>query len=349
MTSITAPTWMGHVLLSCQLHDDGIADAVVVNRDYINVEALITQTQYIIALGTTTTLIPPVGSPPGPLDDFTASLLQVLTFHYRNAEVYACRTLHPTVVAFHDMADQLLPSTSFDPAAILEGLHPLPVMAVNNVLQRFRWVVNTPEHSQRLTKFRRAALKNTHSSERYISRLFERYAKLLVVRIDLSYGVLAKQGITAQQARADRERLFRNIKANRLFQHCVGYIWKLEYGHEKRYHYHMFFFFNGSRVREDVTLGRLIGEYWNRKITEGKGCYYNCNANKACYAMLGIGMVRWNDTALRQGLLRAVSYLTKTDEWIRLTLPEQGRSFGRGVLAPPPETLRGRPRYFEDQ
>ncbi len=271
-------------------------------------------------------------------------LLETLEFHQWQSSTYINRTLHQRVLVFIQLANCLLADESFHSSSILAGKEPFSVEILNLFLADFRAAVRTPQHRKALAKFERASVKNTRSAQRYVVRLFERYSRLLVVRVDLSYGEYAKRSVTVQQACDDRERLFRNAKANRLFQHLVGYIWKLEFGNKKRYHYHMFFFFDGAQVRQDVTLAGLIGEYWKHQITDGRGCYYNCNARKERYTELGIGMVSWNDSRMQQGLLRGVRYLTKADEWIRLALPEHGRSFGKGELPPLPETPRGRPR-----
>ncbi|MGL5423324.1 MAG: YagK/YfjJ domain-containing protein [Serratia fonticola] len=313
-------------------------------RDNDELDALIEQVKRVQKLAESTAYIPAKRNPFPRIAGIGELLLKSLEFQQWQSLTYINRTLHQTVLEFIRLANCLLADESFNPTSVLAGTEPLSAEILNLFLADFRAAVRTPQHRKALAKFERASVKNTRSAERYITRLFERYSRLLVVRVDFSYGEDAKRTVTAQQACDDRERLFRNAKANRLFQHLVGYAWKLELGNEKRYHYHMFFFFDGSQVRQDVTLAGLIGEYWKHQITEGRGCYFNCNARKERYAELGIGMVAWNDSRMQQGLLRGVRYLTKVDEWIRLALPENGRSFGKGELPPLADTPRGRPR-----
>ncbi|WP_431221656.1 YagK/YfjJ domain-containing protein [Serratia sp. L9] len=319
-------------------------DTLSALRDNDELDALIEQVKRVQKLAESTAYIPMTQGAFPRVAGIAKELLKALEFHLQQPSVYFGRNLNQLIQWFNWLADCLFAAEPIDPTSVLARTEPLRTEILNLFLADFRAAVNTPQYRKALGKIQRASVKNTRSAQRYVVRLFERYSRLLVVRVDISYGEHAKQTVTAQQTCADRERLFRNAKANRLFQHLVGYIWKCEFGNKKRYHYHMFFFFDGAQVRQDVTLAGLIGEYWKQNITDGRGCYYNCNARKEQYTELGIGMVSWNDSRMQQGLLRGVRYLTKADEWIRLALPENGRSFGKGELPSLSDTPRGRPR-----
>ena len=105
----------------------------------------------------------------------------------------------------------------------------------------------------------------------------------------------------------------------------------------------MLFFFDGSKVREDVTLGKGIGDYWRDEVTQGKGVYYNCNARKQDYDSCGLGMVSCYDKIKRAALVESVaSYLVKPDDLAQLMVPERGRVFGKGLV--PEKSAAGRPR-----
>lgn len=188
----------------------------------------------------------------------------------------------------------------------------------------------------------------------YIDNLFLRYARLLVLRVDLDY----RKNIDVPfmntnevyeaywQAKEDREHLFRNMRSNSLFDDMVGYIWKLEYGEKAGFHTHMVFFYDGSQVREDITIAKTIGDYWKNVITQGRGLAYNCNAKKEKYKHCGIGMINHYDIQLIEYLKNdVVSYLAKPDECISKFMTDMGigRAFGRGTLKEKTET-RGRPR-----
>ena len=195
----------------------------------------------------------------------------------------------------------------------------------------------------------RNALKTDRSGNHYVSQLFVRCSRMLVVRVDLYYpseesgGRYSGLTVNADSLRRDRERFVRMLKRSSFWAHQLGYCWKLEYGLKKGFHYHWLFFFNGARVREDVTIGQLIGQVWE-SILGGTGLYWNCNAFKDKYTDLGIGMVSASDTTRRFGLRKAIAYLTKPDYHLRLSAPQIERTFGKGILKARMPSRRGRPR-----
>ncbi|QAY89975.1 inovirus-type Gp2 protein [Pseudomonas sp. ACM7] len=234
----------------------------------------------------------------------------------------------------------------------LYGSHLIPRMAIcaedakavaqrlNECVDGIRQEGQSKSFKAKLNSYQRSSNKNYKELTGYADALFERYSRLLVLRVDLSYS--KENAKTAQdQAKRDRERLFENARANKLFDNMVGYIWKLEHGPEKGFHYHMIFFFDGSKVREDITLAKRIGEYWEAVVTKGRGLYFNCNAVKRTYKSCGIGMIDHTDVQLRKGLRNVVIYLTKTDLYMKLQT--EGRGMGKG-LRPAPKGPRGRPR-----
>ncbi|KEY59868.1 inovirus-type Gp2 protein [Serratia sp. DD3] len=254
------------------------------------------------------------------------------------------REPHPTLTLFHQLASQHniqqhLAMTDNTPEAITQLAERL-----NTFIRQFRSGLKTPSHKRQSRQYQRAASKNLCGALRYTDALFEQHARLLIVRVDLSYRNETKTTITTELARQHRQRFFKNLQAHRLFQACVGYVWKLEYGRYRGFHYHLLVFYDGARVRQDVTLARLLGEYWRDVITAGAGHYHNCNADKARYRFPGIGLLHYTDTAKRQGLNIAVRYLCKVDTYARLALPNGARSFGRGEMAQPSAVRRGRPR-----
>lgn len=254
------------------------------------------------------------------------------------------REFHPALTLFQRLAgqhniQQYLTMTDSTPDAMARL-----AARLNTFVRQFRSGLKTPSHKRQSRQYQRAARKNLCGALRYTEALFEQHARLLAVRVDLSYRNNTKATITAELARQHRQRFFKNLQAHRLFQACVGYVWKLEYGRYRGFHYHLLVFYDGARVRQDVTLARLLGEYWRDVITAGAGHYHNCNADKARYRFPGIGLLHYTDTAKRKGLNIAVRYLCKVDTYARLTLPNGARSFGRGEIAHSSAIRRGRPR-----
>ncbi|WNB74610.1 YagK/YfjJ domain-containing protein [Methylomonas koyamae] len=194
----------------------------------------------------------------------------------------------------------------------------------------------------------RTANKNHEGMVRYIDSLFVRYSRLAVSRLDLYEDgfIMSQRDIEKKywQAKYDLKHLLNNAKMNSLFDHMVGYIWTLEYGPERGYHYHLVLFFDGSQVRDDVYRAWEIGEYWKVVITNGRGSYWNCNAEKSKYPHLGIGMIHHRDIEKINNLKQAAAYLIKVDHYVRMLTPDNARTFGRGILLPPRTGNMGRPR-----
>ncbi|WP_273827120.1 YagK/YfjJ domain-containing protein [Providencia rettgeri] len=244
--------------------------------------------------------------------------------------------LHPTIRLF----SSILKTYNLTELSVTEAT------TINDVLRRFREEAQSVAHKRQLRNFQRAASKNLKGALDYVDSLFDHHARLLVVRVDLSWqkDFVKNQTITTDIARLHRQRLFKRVQSHPLFQHCLGYIWKLEYGRYKGFHYHTCFFFDGSKVRGDVTLSKRIGESWKNEVTGGQGLYFNCNAIASTYIRSGIGDIHYTDQTKRAILQKAIGYIAKVDTAVRLSLPKGARTFGRGEFILRKDEIRGRPR-----
>lgn len=248
---------------------------------------------------------------------------------------------------------------------------------LNDRMNSLRADLRGPHTARAIDNHRRGYRSNLASLKGYVSDLFSRYSRLLVVRLDLGYkqglslnplmaqyhvavstqpeyGVSSPHepslppspGVAIGQIQQHREALLNSIRDTFGNNFC-GYAWKLEYGARKGYHFHVVLFFNGAKLCRDVAIGALIGNHWNNVITAGQGNYYNCNANRHCYWHPCVGNLSWNSPALQQGMDYLCAYLMKPDLYARLELGPGQRTFGRGVSplrgwADQPR--RGRPR-----
>ncbi|WP_181926058.1 YagK/YfjJ domain-containing protein [Pseudomonas citronellolis] len=215
---------------------------------------------------------------------------------------------------------------------------------LNSCVERIRSEVCSSKFQARLNRYQRSGNKNLKEINRYIDALFGFYSRLLVLRVDLSYRK-EYSDISLEKAISDRVRLFCNARSNKIFSEMVGYVWKLEHGMEKGFHFHVMFFYDGSKVREDVTRAQRIGEYWKREITGYRGIYYNCNASKARYKSCGIGMINHDDALAIEWLRQAAVYLAKSDLYMKVKTTRRG--MGKGKM-PAIKVRRGRPRRIKD-
>lgn len=127
-----------------------------------------------------------------------------------------------------------------------------------------------------------------------------------------------------------------------IFGSLLGYVIKLEYGKFKGFHFHCAFFFDGARCREDISLGRMIGEYWCQSITDGQGIHFNCNRYKDQYNQCGIGVVNYHDLEKITALHKALEYFAKFDKYIKFVAPDGAKLLTKSIVKP--KTVLGRPR-----
>lgn len=164
---------------------------------------------------------------------------------------------------------------------------------------------------------------NYESCVAYVNRLFAVKSRLLVMRVDLGYQQACFSETGLIKVREDFDKLLNNRRSNKLFAEMFGYIWKLEYGVQKGYHYHCVFFFLGATVKNDSYYANLIGKYWVNTITGGTGTMYNCNAQKNKYRYIGIGMIDRSDLEKRANLLKAIRYLMKKEQYLLMRLTKK--------------------------
>jgi hypothetical protein len=199
----------------------------------------------------------------------------------------------------------------------------------------------------------RLSNKNYAGLIKYIDSLFNVRSRLMVIRLDIGMSRKAcwnedgRKMADYEKIKRFKNELFVYLKKQFTEEVFVGFAWKLEYGLEKTYHYHLLLFFNGRLVREDVTIGKIIGEYWRNEITKGEGIYYNCNAHKENYVKCGVGIINHGDFDLRENLKTVASYLTKTDYFIKMAAPGGDPVFRRGNVLKSPESKVGRPRNID--
>lgn len=227
------------------------------------------------------------------------------------------------------------------------------------------WKRNADENAKRLTV--------------YINALHERYARLMVIRLDLMYRqtacldlAQAMQWNERLQERNFMERValanddvihdcgddlprvdiitvtedWRHFKDNMrgkrsLFRHMVGYVCSIEFSSTGGHHLHVALIFDGSQVRQHEWLGDLIGQYWV-EVTGGRGYYHNCN--RGTYKYPGTGLIDHHDAEKRDNLMRTLMYLAKKDQFVRVKASPRSKTFMTGHLPEPPKGRTGRPR-----
>jgi len=191
--------------------------------------------------------------------------------------------------------------------------------------------------------------KRLDSTKKYIDALQDKYSKLNVVRVDLSYKKPYSDDITLDDANNHFNRMLNNRRSKpSIFDNQVGYICKKEYTKDKGMHFHTIFFYDGQKIKNDTNKAIAIGKYWKEDITDKKGSYHNCNikAKKEYGDKNGVGMLEHKDIEKRKNLDIAVNYLCKDDgkqDIAPVKSNMNDRAFARGRM-PSPKSNIGRPR-----
>lgn len=189
-------------------------------------------------------------------------------------------------------------------------------------------------------QFQRQEQSNRLSLQEYLSYLFNHYAKLLVVRVDLGY---LKETVNQVDIYSFNNHLktLRDLISNKktCFEHLEGHAWAIEQGFDRGFHCHLLLIYQGNKRQKDTYLGQKVGEKW-QAITGGLGSYFNCNdpayKKKFTYNhQLGLGMVHRDSQVNNVTAENAIStalYLadpSKSDQALKVRV--QGmRTFGHG-------------------
>ncbi len=213
---------------------------------------------------------------------------------------------------------------------------------------RSEWKIN--KFQSKVNARERDARQRHNEYCQYVDSLFEDCARLVVLRVDFFYKKQHSNDINVSDITKDLNHLLENKRCNSIFQSMKGHIAKLEHGIEKGVHWHVIFFFDGSKRNgySHIHLAEKIGDYWVKVITKGLGDYWNVNHKANHYSNLGrrgIGVINWNDTDLRRNLnYYVVGYLCKVSQFIRPKFGPKVRLLRRGNFPKIPDKKSGRPR-----
>lgn len=201
--------------------------------------------------------------------------------------------------------------------------------SMNVLVVRIRQIIRSKEFKRKENDRRYEASQKQAMLTEYVGRVLDRYSRTVVVRVDLHYRAIARARLRIEQVFEDLDLLVRARERNPIFKHETGYICSVEQGEDKGFHIHAAFFFNGAEVRSDFAKAKSIGDLWEQ-ITSGQGYYYSCNDDKASYGdEVGIGMIQRRDIQARQKVIKAMRYLAKDSQHLRVK-PTGARTFRTG-------------------
>ncbi|WP_295521658.1 inovirus-type Gp2 protein [uncultured Pseudacidovorax sp.] len=218
------------------------------------------------------------------------------------------------------------------------GMQAKPVWEALIVLIRKR--ARKPEFKAAMRRIEQRRNYHAKKFRTLVTSMFEKYAKICCIRVDLGVSAKNASGVSAEQMKKWMKQFKNNWRTNSAFENLVAYAICYECGVQHGVHCHCTFFFDGSKVRHDVFHADRIIQYWETTITKGKGLGFNCNHKKAArYRRVGIGNIHHSETQKIEDLLFAMSYFYKTQTvlvpnpiaGIRTIEHTQASSLRRGV------------------
>lgn len=211
----------------------------------------------------------------------------------------------------------------------------------NNLVYEIRKLTQTPEYKQALQNRLERSDNQFQKGMKLINDLFEVKCKLLIMRVD--FALKAETDLLLTDLKTLMSKFLKKILVSKgELEGIEGYIWKLEYGVQKGYHYHCIFFMDGSKHSKDSYYAQKLGELW-KHVTDDQGIFHNCNASKFKYRNLAIGCISHDDEEARKNLEIVMSYLSKTDQFLMEKTLKKYRVFGTSTRKIE-KSQSGRPR-----
>jgi len=197
----------------------------------------------------------------------------------------------------------------------------------------------------KLKRHTKASSKNYRGACYLVDHLFKKFKRgVRVIRLDLGYKRKTElcefdSPLTTAEIFAHRADFIAALPGLIHHDALAAYIWKTEFKPAKGFHHHLLIFLDAGKVRQDVTIARLLGEHWQKVITDERGLYQNINAeyqDKQHEPTTYVGLIRGYDAQRIESLkLIGVDYLCKHDYLIRWVMPDGHRAFGKTEVKQP--------------
>ena len=208
--------------------------------------------------------------------------------------------------------------------------------------ERFVTVLSSHQHkfATDIVDFANKERRNGSSLYPYMGCLLNKHSREVIVRVDIKIKAEFAHLVTIKNFHDFKVDFNDKVGRKRgCFKHLIGHAWAIEQGAETGgLHCHLLLIYNGDKRQNDWFLGDAVGKCWV-EITEGLGCYYNCNTkkHKAPYkrkGTLGIGRIHKENPVEVDNAMHAGEYLVRPEKYeqrLKVWLPDM-RSFGHGNL-----------------
>ncbi|MDH5858817.1 YagK/YfjJ domain-containing protein [Lampropedia aestuarii] len=274
------------------------------------------------------------------------------------SQIVAFYDLFYNKVAFHPYVEAVMKLSPFLLSEIqfYQHLYPLHVVqarkfdsnayaAINNVVYNYLAIVKSEAVRKRVDNIQRGVRENTASINSHFKALLSNHASLLVIRLDLSY--MARQKDVGRLSHVTLEDIVKDKKdflkaVEKKFQDFLGYVFKLEFGPKKGYHYHCILYFDGSKLRADGLVSQVLASIWKDVTQERRGVTFLCNLHKRDYIHLAIGSIHYSEKDKIKNFRYIAEYFSKND--LFSCVKRNGKRSLEKSQVKPKTSSRGRPR-----
>lgn len=207
--------------------------------------------------------------------------------------------------------------------------------SMNVLTERIRELTREQWYQRRAGDRAYEARKQAKEIIAYNDAVMSFYSRTTIIRLDLYYRPEAQARLRVEHVFDHLDDLIDKHQRHPLFKHVIGYIHSVEQGDRdegRGYHIHAAYYFNGNQVCRDVWKAIEIGELW-KEVTRGQGYAHSCNHDKERYGdECGIGHIQRDDHSKRPHTHKAMTYLVKDDQHLRLK-PAGARCLRKGTLS----------------
>jgi len=184
------------------------------------------------------------------------------------------------------------------------------------------------------------------AAKRCVDLALEQRSRVLIIRFDLRYA--KTQNPSLEQIKKDL-RTFLRYAGRTENLNILGYVWKLEFGERRGFHYHFIFILDSRDHSQEIKLAQQIGQIWE-KVIGVEGTFHNCHfkAVNNQYDKLAIGRLHRHEQQKYQYLLELLRYFAKKDQFILHKNIGKERTLGTSIDRDTKKAM-GRPKRTEQQ
>jgi len=146
---------------------------------------------------------------------------------------------------------------------------------------------------------------------RHQNQLFERYSKLLMLRVDFSY-LQDSDSHGEGDIHSTVADITLLIQRSQDIKGLVGYAWVLEHTERHGFHIHAAFYLNGQKHRRAWTVYETLRDTW-KYVTWGEGHTHRCEPREE-YRARGEWVTPYDDIKGRKSMQYILSYLSKQEQ-----------------------------------